>query len=482
MSSCSENVPTEYAAGARTATGRGAGAHKCRRKGYSSHPMSRVLTLLLLLFTGAASAAPGTRAVAVMPFKDLSGSHKPVGEAIRESVTSDLRSVPGVRVVERSEIDRVISEQKLQASEIDADPLATLRIGKLLGADLMTVGAYQQVGSRVRLTARFVNVETGEVVGTAKVDGAVSEFLKLQDRITIELLKSARLSPQAAERLARRARPKLRNLRPVELYGRAASEKDEAMKAALLKEVVREAPQYSYATDDLSRLEKKLRELEVRRKKTEEEEFARAQAAFDGAGTPEERWNQALTLRGYLVGARRYHAVLALAQKLAREMKAPDQVATVRVWEIDALFHLRRTDEVLKKGEHFVTHHADAPMAPLVKSQLEQVINQRRQAEAGKALAKKAADEIRGERRWNLCQLAWAYERHHQHTEATRLYQGCLAADTGDKEQALQALARISANAGDFKSARQWLAALEELSPSVYQQARSLELVIPSDG
>ena len=105
-------------------------------------------------------------------------------------MTSDLKTLGGVRVVERAQLDRVLGEQHLQgAGEVDSATAA--RVGKLIGATLIAVGAYQQSAADVRLTARFVQVETGEIVGTAKVDGRASDFLHLQDKVTAELLRSA---------------------------------------------------------------------------------------------------------------------------------------------------------------------------------------------------------------------------------------------------------------------------------------------------
>src|SRR5437868_11486800 len=99
-------------------------------------------------------------AVAVMPFKDLSGGGGLVGEAIRETVTSDLKEVPGLKVIERASIDQVIHEQNLQARKTDLDPIASVRVGTLVGATLIVAGAYQRSNANVRLTARFVRVET----------------------------------------------------------------------------------------------------------------------------------------------------------------------------------------------------------------------------------------------------------------------------------------------------------------------------------
>ena len=179
------------------------------------------LAFALLLLPSLAWAGPQAPAVAVMPFKDLSGQKGSVGEAIRETVTTDLKDVPGLKVIERAFIDKILAEQHLQANKADLDPMTTVKVGKLLGASLIVTGAYQKAGANVRLTARFVKVETGEITGTAKVDGGASDFLVLQDRVTVELLKSAGIVQKQVQKFASRTRPKLKSLKTVELYGDA---------------------------------------------------------------------------------------------------------------------------------------------------------------------------------------------------------------------------------------------------------------------
>src|SRR5207244_3131308 len=109
----------------------------------------------------------------------------------------DLKELSGLRLIERADLDKILAEQKLQAQRADLDPKAAARVGKLLGATLMVAGAYQRAGQAVRLTARVVRVETGEILGTAKVDGKEAEILRLQDRVTAELLRSAGLKEKA---------------------------------------------------------------------------------------------------------------------------------------------------------------------------------------------------------------------------------------------------------------------------------------------
>jgi TolB-like protein len=120
--------------------------------------------------------------VAVMPFRDLSAARAPVGEAIRETLTVDLRDT-GVRVVERGAIDRVIAEQSLEDKKRDLPAIGAVRVGTLVGATWIVTGAYQRAGGEVRMTARVVDVASGELRGSAKVDGAADELLALQDRV-----------------------------------------------------------------------------------------------------------------------------------------------------------------------------------------------------------------------------------------------------------------------------------------------------------
>lgn len=225
--------------------------------------MTRVTVVTVLLLAGWARALP---TVAVMPFRDLTATPRgSIGEAIRETLTSDLREVHGMKVIERSFIDRVLAEQNLQAARSDLDPLSTVKVGKLLGASLMVAGAYQRAASTVRITARFVKVETGEIVGSAKVDGPATDFLRVQDRVTAELLKSLGIERAQVQRVVARTRPKLKSLRPVELYGDAVVEPNDLKRRELLLAAVSEEPAFAYAARDLDALEKRLKQLEALR-------------------------------------------------------------------------------------------------------------------------------------------------------------------------------------------------------------------------
>jgi TolB-like protein len=444
----------------------------------------RLLAVLCILAASTAQAAVPT--VAVLPFRDLSGGKASVGEAIRETVTSDLKQVGGVRVVERAQLDRVLGEQHLQAA--DVDPATAARVGKLLGATLIAVGAYQQAAADVRLTARFVQVETGEIVGTAKVDGRASEFLRLQDRVTAELLRSAGLS-QHAKKVTERARPAIKSMRTLELYGDAVVAQNDEKKAELLKLAVAEDAAFTYAAADLAALEKRMKAYEVVARAKQEEKTRALLNDFAKEKDPQKQATMAMQVMNTLMQARRYRTLAALGRTL---MNGPAAAATLpgtalRIDEM-ALYYiitaensLKQHDAVLHDGEAFLRRFSTSMYFGSVKMMMDNIIREKREVEQGKEKVKKEMAELSSEQRWNLCRVATTYSYAHQYHEAQRLFRACFAVGGVDKH-ALPQLLSVDLALGDWAAMKKDLAELEKADPEMYRSMKAAyEMSIPSD-
>ena len=61
------------------------------------------------------------------------------------------------------------------------------------------VGGYQRIGELVRITANFVDVETGAVRRTVKVDGRIGDIFALQDKIVFELSQGLNVALRGTE-------------------------------------------------------------------------------------------------------------------------------------------------------------------------------------------------------------------------------------------------------------------------------------------
>jgi TolB-like protein len=426
-----------------------------------------------MLMCAVANAAP---TVAVMPFRDLSGGKGAVGEAIRETVTTDLKDVPGLVTIERGQIDKILAEQNLQASRAELDPQSTVRVGKLLGASLIVTGAYQKAGSSVRLTARFVKVETGEITGTAKVDGAEKDFLQLQDRITVELLRSAGMQKHV-ERFAKRMRPPIKSLKTVELYGDAVAEPNEEKKVEILKLALNEDPSFEYAARDLDALEKRLKALDRAQKVAVDKKVEELRQQVAAEKDPDKRKALEGQLAVQLLTTRRYFEL----RKLARGTTLGSDGAAFYVVQTDSLLHDH--DAVLHDGEQFLAKFPASPYFSGVKGMMEQAIAKKRKMEEGKTAVVPELDKIEGEQRWNLCRFGWVYRNHEQYKEARRFLRACLEVGTQEPKSVLPSLIQIDFELGDFAQARKDMAELEKAAPSEYRSWKSgYEMQLPADG
>jgi TolB-like protein len=441
--------------------------------------MGRRAILLLVTLSGAARAATPT--VAVMPFRDLSGGATSIGEAIRETVTSDLKQLADVRVIERGNLDKILAEQNLQSQRSDLDPSTAARVGRLLGATLIVAGAYQEAPPQVRLTARFVKVETGEIVGTAKVDGKSTDLLKLQDKITARLLEKAGLVHHV-KRFEERARPPIKSLKTMDLYGQAVVADNDDNRRQLLQAAVAEDATFTYAVADLAALEKRMRhyqaKADVEREKAADE--ARAQLAKET--DPAKAAALSNQVMAGLLQARRHHQLIREARNiLAHPPPAPpagsgwvDPTEMAFFYLVTSEVMLKDRDGVLRDGEAFMRKYPKSMYFSSVKMQMEQAITQKRDIEEGKAKLQKELAELSSERKWDLCDVARQYRYAHQYAEAQRLFRACLAIGKSHttRQLALQELVFADIEVADWAAARKDAAVYEK----VY------ELQIPTDG
>ena len=137
--------------------------------------------------TAGAKVVPRT-AVAVIPFSNITREPTDdwIGSGIAETVTADLKSIRGLSVIERERIFDALRHLGT-AEKTYLDERFTIAMGRQLRATWLMTGGYQRMGDVIRITARFVDVSTGAIVRTVKIDGAIRDIVALQDKIIYEL-------------------------------------------------------------------------------------------------------------------------------------------------------------------------------------------------------------------------------------------------------------------------------------------------------
>ena len=163
---------------------------------------------LVLCFSLAQEQTAQKKRVAVLNFDygtvrsgvaAIFGTDLDVGTGISDMLVEELVKGGAYSVIERKALDKLLAEQNFSNSD-RADPATAARIGRLLGVDAIIVGSITQFGrddrqvglggfgrsigkyglggtsvrsakAVVAVTARLVNVETGEILAVATGNG-----------------------------------------------------------------------------------------------------------------------------------------------------------------------------------------------------------------------------------------------------------------------------------------------------------------------
>ncbi|HBG92261.1 MAG: hypothetical protein A2X54_00825 [Nitrospirae bacterium GWF2_44_13] len=152
--------------------------------------MKKIVILLVLLFSFTEASAQEKR-IAVLPFKNL--MHKQdlnwLSEAIPETITAKLGSIRGVTLIERSQLDAAFKELGFQKAGV-VDEKTAVKAGKIAGVDIVVIGSFSVLGDQVRISARFVEVQTGRILSTAEETKSFREMYALTDAVAFSLAES----------------------------------------------------------------------------------------------------------------------------------------------------------------------------------------------------------------------------------------------------------------------------------------------------
>lgn len=143
-----------------------------------------LILLLVSFYTGEAYALDDKPTVAVMNFESV-GSEEHLGKAVAEIMRTELINTGRFRVLERSQLDRALSEQKLQQTGI-IDDKSVVELGKMLGANFIIIGSVVKIGTAYTINSRMIDIKTGEATLGKNVTGNDLNLLASLSRTLLE--------------------------------------------------------------------------------------------------------------------------------------------------------------------------------------------------------------------------------------------------------------------------------------------------------
>lgn len=154
-----------------------------------------LLFVVIALMVHWNASAQLKKRVAISRFEDRTGSgYHSLGSGVADMLSTALVKSGKFIVIERQELDNVLSEQKLGESGL-VTPETAPKVGQLLGAELFVVGAVTEFGTkesnisggvslfggglktkkaRAVVDVRLINTSTGEIIASESEEGSES--------------------------------------------------------------------------------------------------------------------------------------------------------------------------------------------------------------------------------------------------------------------------------------------------------------------
>lgn len=142
-------------------------------------------TVGVLDFTGLMMAPSGTA---------IDAGSISLGKAVASMVITELMDRPGLTLIERQDLRKVIEEQRLALSGI-VDEDTAIEVGRILGAQYMIIGTATSAGGTLRLDLRVVDVETSAIGRAQKLTGTPEELLEMVVRAADRFAEDLALPP-----------------------------------------------------------------------------------------------------------------------------------------------------------------------------------------------------------------------------------------------------------------------------------------------
>jgi TolB-like protein len=138
-------------------------------------------------------------ALVVVDFTDLNGKSTQIGKLMAEELTTRFTKSSKVQVIERRLLKKIIDENKLALSGV-VDEDTAMQIGKVVGAAIICSGTVTELYDRIRVNARVIKADTGELISTAETEIQDKTLDSLREKDLHKPVKPVRRSEESAPR------------------------------------------------------------------------------------------------------------------------------------------------------------------------------------------------------------------------------------------------------------------------------------------
>ncbi len=146
--------------------------------------------VLAIVFSAALPGFAAESAVSVLYFQNTARNAELdwLSKGMADMLITDLAGTGKLAVVEREELQKLLTEQELALSGL-FDEQGAVKIGKLLSASRIVMGSFIVMQGTLRVDAKLVDVETARVLKAVQSTGELSGLFDVEKRLALGLLK-----------------------------------------------------------------------------------------------------------------------------------------------------------------------------------------------------------------------------------------------------------------------------------------------------
>ncbi len=178
------------------------------------------LAILPFSISALAQAEQGTPPTpmhaAVFDFTDGSPQLKGQGKSVGELLNATLSIQDGIFLVERAELEKILSEQELGLGG-NISPDSAIRVGQLTGAQLLITGRVFMAANKTYVVAKVISAETSRVHGATvsykgeeEFDGAITQLSEKVAGLITEKGDTLRSNAESFEEIVARLKQGLK--------------------------------------------------------------------------------------------------------------------------------------------------------------------------------------------------------------------------------------------------------------------------------
>lgn len=155
--------------------------------------MKKIIAILTVLVLPLLASAKDVVSVLYFDNTTQNADFDWLSKGIADMLITDLSGSQQIDVVDRQNMQQIMQEHSLVLAGMVSDSQA-VRLGEMLNANKIIHGSFIIQGSTIRIDAKVTDTETGRIVGTLKLNGAISDVLKLETDLVKKVFETMGLT------------------------------------------------------------------------------------------------------------------------------------------------------------------------------------------------------------------------------------------------------------------------------------------------